>query len=249
MRKFYDIYYSEEQTNDKALNLYLPDTDSFPLFIYFHGGGIVEGDKNHVEGFMDYLLEHNIAVASINYRMYPNAKWPDFLYDVAEGTAWVLKNIHNYGNCEKVVVGGSSAGGYFTQMLCFNKEYLNKYGVNVSDIDAFIHDAGQPTTHFNVLKERGIDTRRVIVDEAAPLYYIGLEENYPSMLFLVSTEDLENRYEQTMLMMSTLKHFEYDMSKIELKVLESKHCEYIGKKDTDGINIFAKIIEEYVNKK
>ena len=47
------------------------------------------------------------------------------------------------------------------------------------------------------------------------------------MLFIVFTNDLENRYEQTMLMLRTLKHFNYDESKIELKVMDGKHCEYV----------------------
>ena len=55
--------------------------------------------------------------------------------------------------------------------------------------------------HFNVLREKGFDTRRVIINEQAPLYYVGIEKKYPKMLFIVSTNDLENRYEQTMLLL------------------------------------------------
>ena len=59
-------------------------------------------------------------------------------------------------------------------------------------------DAGQPTAHFNVLKYADVDPRRIIVDETAPLYYVGLESEYPPMRFVVSDNDMTNRYEQTM---------------------------------------------------
>lgn len=48
--------------------------------------------------------------------------------------------------------GGSSAGGYISQMLCFDKTWLSKHGIKATDISGFIHDAGQPTCHFNVLR-------------------------------------------------------------------------------------------------
>ena len=78
------------------------------------------------------------------------------------------------------------------------------------DISGYVHDSGQPTAHFNVLKEKGMDFRRVIVDETAPLYFVGLEKEYPPMLFIVADQDMENRYEQTVLVLSTMDHFGYD---------------------------------------
>ena len=63
-------------------------------------------------------------------------------------------------------------------MLCFDKRYLQSVGLSNDDIAGYWHDAGQPTSHFNVLKYSGKDSRRVIVDETAPLYFIGLEEKY-----------------------------------------------------------------------
>ena len=46
------------------------------------------------------------------------------------------------------------------------------------DFAGFIHDAGQPTSHFNVLKELGKDSKRIIVDETAPMYFVGMDETY-----------------------------------------------------------------------
>ena len=40
------------------------------------------------------------------------------------------------------------------------------------------------------------DVESVIIDETAPLYYVGLEKEYPRMLFIVTNNDLVGRYEQ-----------------------------------------------------
>ncbi len=57
---------------------------------------------------------------------------------------------------------------------------------------------------------------------------------------------MTNRYEQTMLVLSTLKHFQYDPAKIELKVMHGTHCHYINMQDEEGNYIFADIIYHYI---
>ena len=245
MKSFTDICYSEE--TEQYLDVHLPECDRFPVFLYFHGGGIERGDKaaKRNDAFIKHLTDKGIAVASANYRMYPIAKYPDFIEDAAAATAWVFENMKTYGEVTGIYVGGSSAGGYLSQMLCFDKKYLAKYNIAPMDITGFVHDAGQPTAHFNVLRERGIDRRRVIIDESAPLYHIGVDKEYPPMLVIVSDNDMKNRYEQTMLLMSTLKHFDLGEN-ARLQVMQSTHCAYVGKVDENGTSIFGKLVADYI---
>ena len=149
-------------------------------------------------------------------------------------------------NVKKIYIGGSSAGGYISQMLCFDSKYLGKHNLKPMDFGGFIHDAGQPTVHFNILKERGLDTRRIVVDESAMLYHIGTGTEYPPMLFIVSDGDMENRYEQTMLVISTMKHFQYKAP--DLKVMNGSHCEYVTKIDENGDSVLGQIVMEYIGK-
>lgn len=247
MKTITDIPY-----NDKGpcLDLVLPEGNTFDaVFIYFHGGGLEAGSKNPSAVFISHLVQRNIAVATANYRMYPDAKFPDFIEDAADAVAWVFQHIGEYGHCDKIFAGGSSAGGYLSMMLCFNEAYLGKHGINPTDLAGFVHDAGQPTSHFNILKERELDTRRVIIDETAPLYFIGHNGNdCAPMLILVSDQDMENRYEQTMLLVSTLKHFGYDSSKIDARVLHGTHCHQVGAVDELGESVFGKMIYEFIKK-
>ena len=191
------------------------------------------------------MAAQGLAVASANYRMYPAAKYPDFLDDAAEAVAWAFKNLGNYGKIKGIYVGGSSAGGFLSQMLCFDKTWLAKYGIRVMDVAGFIHNAGQPTCHFNVLRERGIDKRRVMIDETAPLYHVGEDEEYPPMLILVSDNDIKCRYEQTMLLISVLKRFGHTEN-VKFKLLNGKHCAHVYAEDQNDENAFGRCALDFI---
>lgn len=237
----YDLIYREGLLFD----LHLPESDTFDLFVYIHGGGLQAGDRRRVEVFAKTLAEHNIATASIEYRMYPTAKFPEFIEDCAYAVRWLKDNISEYGKCNRLFVGGSSAGGYLSMMLCFDDRYFEAVGMKPTDITAYIHDAGQPTSHFNVVKELGNDPRRVIVDETAPLYFVGMKEKYSPMLFIVSDNDMFARYEQTTLMVKTLEHFGHTDT-VALDVRCGEHCEYVYKSDENGNGQFANLILNFL---
>ncbi len=233
----------------QTLDIYFPDKESFPAFVYFHGGGIVAGDKEgrHSEVLPKYFTERGIAFISANYRMYPNADYPNFVRDAAAAVAWVKKNLPEKGGNGKLFVGGSSAGGYLSMMLCFDRKHLGFFDIAPESITGYIHDAGQPTTHFNVLKARGYDPRRVIIDDTAPLYYVGEAKEYAPMLFTLSDNDMKNRKEQTELLLSTMRHFDYDMNKVTVKVFDnSTHTSYVSKIDDDGGYEFGEVVYEFM---
>lgn len=252
MRNDLDIPYGNHPR--QTLDVHLPDCDRFPVFVYFHGGGLSRGSKGPADcPFVRYLTGRGIALVTANYRLYPDAKdpdrvgspatYPDFIEDAAHAVAWVLEHIGQYGTATGIYVGGSSAGGYLSQMLCFDESWYAKFGVKPDQIAGYIHDAGQPTCHFKILKERGLDPRRVIIDESAPIYHIAADKVYPRMLVIVADNDMENRYEQTMLLISTLKHFGYAES-VELKVMHGTHTSY--GKDENGDSHFYKLICQFI---
>lgn len=221
-----DVCYAKNPHERSFLDIYVPDGKVEKVFIYFHGGGIECGEKglHNVEKY----VERNIAVVCPNYRLYPNAKFPDFIEDAAGAVAFIKSNLELVKNCDEIFVGGSSAGGYISMMLYFDEKYLGKHALSVCDFAGFVFDAGQPTTHFNVLRERGVDTRKVIVDEAAPLYHIEEYKNTPKMMILVADNDMKNRYEQTQLLLSTLNHFNYPEHMIKYCYMENYgHCAYL----------------------
>ena len=85
----------------------------------------------------------------------------------------------------------------------------------------------------------------MIVDETAPLYHISADEEYPSMLIIVSDDDMQNRYEQTMLLISTLKHFGHSQ-KVQFKLMHGRHCAYVNAVDENGESIFGKFVKGFI---
>ena len=246
MKTVFDVTYTE---NGQKLDLWLPECENFPVFVFFHGGGLKKGDKSSMDVAAPYLTAHGVAVVSANYRMFPEAVYPDFIVDCAAAVAWTKAHIGEYGGNGRIYVGGSSAGGYLSMMLCFDPQWLGAHGIDPMEIAGFVHAAGQPTAHFNVLESRGIDPRRVIVDETSPMWHIGLAGEYPPMVFLVSDDEMENRPEQTQLMISTLRHFRYDMDKVELQMLHGGyHTFYIRKTDEQGVSVFGRICDAFFQK-
>ena len=181
MKKLYDIKYGEQKEN--LLDIYIPDKNNFKTVVWIHGGGLEEGDKNGIH-FAEDLLKLGYGLVTINYRLYPNAVFPDYIIDAAKAVGYVFRHIKGYGGTGEIYVTGQSAGAYITMMLCLNDKYLKAEGIEVGQVAGFIADSAQLTTHFNVLRERGIDTRLERIEEAAPLYYLKEKMAFKRLLLI-----------------------------------------------------------------
>ncbi len=240
MKKINDITYGSS-----SLDLCLPDMMPAPLFIYFHGGGLEAGDKDVFREHAELLASRGIASASVNYRMYPSARFPDYLVDAASAVAFLKEKADDFGGFTRYYLGGSSAGGYISMMLYFDRSYLGAHGIDPDDLAGYVFDAGQPTTHFNVLRERGIDTRAIRVDEASPLFFIDspVEDplNKADLLFIAADNDMPGRLEQHYVMLRTLYAFGYSPAKVTFRRMSGyNHCGYSGEK------VFADMISAFI---
>lgn len=240
MKTIRDLMYGVEDAA-QAMDLYIPEGETRRTFVYFHGGGLEGGDKRHMEMHAQTLTERGIALASANYRMYPQAGFPVFIEDAARAVAKVLARAKG-----DVYVGGSSAGAYLAMMLYLDKRYLLRAGAAAERVAGWVFDAGQPTTHYNVLRERGEDVRLVRVDEAAPIYFVG-ENSFdpsarmPEILMLCADNDMPGRLEQNRLLARTMQNFGFPAEKIHFKLMEnSRHCEY------DGLPVFGEILADFI---
>lgn len=236
MKSYLDIIYDPQFEKDCKLDLYCPDEKTTgKVLIYFHGGGLEGGDKVDLMDCARFLTEQGISFVSANYRLYPEAVFPDYVEDAAKAVAWVHQtNLLN--EITEIYIGGSSAGAYLSMMLAFNKQYLIRYGLDSNLIRGYVFDAGQPTTHFRVLAERGLDGRLIRVDEAAPIYYIDSssveKEQSPKFLIYVADHDMVNRLEQNYMLKRTMIHFGYDENKIEMHLMKGyEHCQYTGNQE------------------
>lgn len=222
-----------------------------PLLIWFHGGGLESGIHTPSAEIVDFAQTYGIAVASCGYRMYPEAKYPDFVDDAARAVAHLLKDARADLAFSSVWVGGSSAGAYLAMMLCFDKNRLASLGVDNSRISGWIFDAAQPTTHYNILRERGEDTGRVVIDEAAPLYYVHGELSEAArrpMLFIGAENDIPGRNEQNALLRATLLAHGYPEANMESVIMPGYgHTEYDAARDESGF-VLTRLCAEFMRR-
>jgi len=86
---------------------------SLPLVVYFHGGGWVIGDLEIVEKPCRALANASqCVVASVNYRLSPETKFPGPAEDCYAATQWLVEHSGEIGaDNKRVAVSGDSAGG------------------------------------------------------------------------------------------------------------------------------------------
>lgn len=213
-------YTSADETDDYRkerckLDIYYPETDKgFATLVWFHGGGLEKGSKNIPEGFR----RQGFAVVSVNYRLFPKCKCPDYIDDAAMAVAWVFANIEKYGGTAgQVYVSGHSAGGYLTLMVALAKEYMQKYGADADKIAKAYPVSGQTVTHYTIRKERGLPDGIPVIDEYAPMSHAS---RGGAPLVLISGDrqlEMLARYEENLHLQSLLKHFGHDSVLYEMQ--------------------------------
>lgn len=176
------------------LNFYYPtNVKNFSTVIWFHGGGLTGGSNE----LPKELLNENIAVVSVEYRLAPKVKAPAYIEDAAAATAWVFENIEKFGgNKDLIFQSGHSAGGYLGMMITLDKKYLQKYKIDANDIAGLIPFSGQAITHFQIRKEKGIAELQPTIDEYAPLFHV--RKDAPPIVLITGDRNLElfGRYEE-----------------------------------------------------
>jgi acetyl esterase/lipase len=115
-----DLAYAGVSAAQK-LDLYLPEAQgSFPLVIYVHGGAFKFGDKgnNEATGAFPVLLDAGYALASINYRLSGEAKFPAQIQDVKTAVRWLRANaVSCHIDPARIGAWGASAGGHLVSLL------------------------------------------------------------------------------------------------------------------------------------
>lgn len=191
------------QSERCKLDLYYPtEIKNFSTVVWFHGGGLKAGNKSVPE----QLKEKGIAVAAVNYRLHPKVKVPVYIEDAAAAVAWTFRNIEKYGgDHNKIVLSGSSAGGYLTLMVGLDKSYLKTHQIDANDILALFPLSGQTITHFTVRAENKIPKTRPIIDSFSPLYHVRADA--PPIELYTGDPELEmlGRAEENAYMMRMLK--------------------------------------------
>jgi acetyl esterase len=113
------VYYVEDReipglAGNLKVRVYRPsDDDGLPMLLGIHGGGWVLGDVITEDGSMRGMVNGAQCVAvSVEYRLSPEARFPEPLNDCYAALEWVADHAGELGgDASKLAVAGTSAGG------------------------------------------------------------------------------------------------------------------------------------------
>lgn len=117
---YLDVPYASEHEHQK-MDIIIPNEGEgpFPVVINIHGGAWFFGDKRNIHTRSGIQLAfEGYAVATINYRLSGDAKWPAQIYDCKAAVRFLRANAEKYNlKTDKIGVISNSAGGHLAAML------------------------------------------------------------------------------------------------------------------------------------
>ena len=138
-----DIVYGEAARN--KLDIYIPDetTSDADVAVFFYGGRWEYGSKADYLFVGQALASKGIVTVILDYRLFPDVRFPAFVEDGARAVGWVRRHIAGYGgDPQQIYLIGHSAGAHIAAMLSMDPRFLTAEDVAVEDIEGMIGLAG-----------------------------------------------------------------------------------------------------------
>jgi acetyl esterase/lipase len=188
----------------QKLDLYVPQSSEnpVPLIVWIHGGGWKGGSKDQCPALL--WSRKGFAVASINYRLSQDAKFPAQIKDCKAAIRWLRSQAKKYKiDPDHVVAWGDSAGGHLASLVGTAQdfpEWEQGQGIGSSQVQAVIDWYGRtdltPVSTDPALAKSssasllGGSGREVgeLAQEASPLTHVSKDD--PP--FLIMHGDLDN---------------------------------------------------------
>ncbi len=117
-----NLTYATVGTKALLIDLYLPQgaTTTTPIVLWIHGGAwstTTHITKDNIGHITSVLVPKGIAVASLNYRLSEEAKWPAQIQDCKGAVRWLRANAATYNLNGVIGAWGESAGGHLAAIL------------------------------------------------------------------------------------------------------------------------------------
>ncbi len=217
-----DVTYCTPGGIAQKMNIFYPKKTSdagMPIAVYVHGGGWTSGDKDNGAGIPDMpeLLARGYIVASLDYRLAPQYKFPAQIVDVK----CAIRHLRVYASIYKldsnrIGVWGGSAGGHLVEMLGVTDkdagfdvgQYLDQSSRVQAVVDMFgpsdlprLLTADAPVVGRQVFGASSADDPVLI--KASPVTYIS--PNDPPFLILQGDKDTTVPPEQSQILYDRLR--------------------------------------------
>lgn len=120
-----------------VLDIFSPENvQGAPVVVFVHGGAFVRGDKEInpeiYANVLTWFARRGCVGVNIEYRLAPEAAYPEGGRDVGAACAWVKRAIAGYGgDPQRICLIGHSAGGTHAATYAFDP-VLGQYGGDIS---------------------------------------------------------------------------------------------------------------------
>lgn len=119
LREWRDLRYDADDA-DGFLDLYAPADAAGPLttVVWIHGGAFISGDKADIGNYARVLAGQGFAVATVQYTLAPEARYPGPLHQVNRALAFLAAQPGDLPvDARRIVLAGDSAGAQLAAQL------------------------------------------------------------------------------------------------------------------------------------
>lgn len=184
-----DIAYADGPRH--ALDVYAPRPSgtAAPVLVFFYGGNWDSGSKAMYRFVGAAMAARGVLTVIPDYRLYPQVRFPDFMYDAANAVAWTRANVARYGgDPHRLFFMGHSAGAQIATLLALDPAYLRSAGLSPHDVCGVIGLAGP----YDFLPLHDDELKAIFGPEAErprsqPINYVSPQA--PPMLLLAGRDD------------------------------------------------------------
>lgn len=200
-----DVVYGSEPR--QRLDIYAPPAieGNAPVVVFLYGGSWKRGQKAQYRFVGEALADRGFVAVLPDYRVYPEARFPDFVEDAARSLSWVADNIDGWGgDPDRLFLMGHSAGAHIAALLTLDERYAAAADLPEDAIKGTIGLAGPYA--FDPLAYRSI---RPIFDhlnepdDARPVSFVDGTE--PPMLLLHGADDRTVRPINSMALLQAIR--------------------------------------------
>ena len=200
-----DIEYALAGEQSLKLDLHIPRGKLRPpLIVWVHGGAWRSGSKNSMP--LGNLVEDGYAVASVDYRLSTQAKFPAQIHDLKAALRFLRGHSGQWSvPSKKIVIAGDSAGAHLAALVGVsngNAELEGTVGsdpAESSDVQGIIsfYGAANLTTILNQSTPHGLKVRVPALD----LLLGGSPEELPALARLASPVFHVDRHDPPLLLL------------------------------------------------
>jgi acetyl esterase/lipase len=172
-----DIEFARLGDRVLKLDLYQPSPEHpapRPVVVWVHGGAWRAGSKDNVP--VTHWLEHGFAIASVEYRLSPEAKFPAQIHDIKAAIRFLRAKSVEYGlKPDGFVLVGGSAGGHLAALAGVSR--------GVKELEGTVGDhLGEPSDVQAIVSFYGAGNLQSILGQSTPY---GLSVRVPALQLLL----------------------------------------------------------------